>query len=158
VIAFAATQLTSDRTLPDTRSNVPAVLPKKEKAAKLPPAAKLVAAEFVKTAVLRQNLDRAWALVAPELKQGFTLKDWRSGNIPVVPFPKKWFQLAPMKVDYAYENKALIEVAMLSKDDKKVKSQNFFLELVKIGKGDAAKWRVSSWVPRGAPKIPLPAS
>src|ERR1700754_4267609 len=45
-----------------------------------------VASKFVKTAVMRQNLAASWSVTAPTMRQGFTLKQWKTGAIPVVPF------------------------------------------------------------------------
>lgn len=140
------------------RSSEPAVVPAKERKVPLPRAARLVAAKFVQTAVLRQRLGESWRYVAPELRSGYTLAQWKAGDIPVVPFPKEWFQVAPMRVDYAYADRALLEVSMLSKNDRKVKSQIFFLGVRKVGEGADAKWLVDYWAPRGAPKIPISAS
>ena len=57
------------------------------------------AANFVKTAVARRNVDRSWLLASPALKAGYTRKEWSAGEIPVVPYPvaqAKW------KLDYSY--------------------------------------------------------
>lgn len=137
--------------VPDTRSAGPVQYPSKLKPAKLPAAARLAAARWIQTAVLRQRLEEAWTLTAPTLKQGMTLADWKSGDIPVVPYtPRRYFMQARLKVDAAHARDALLEVAMLSKDERKLKSQYFFLELQKVGR----RWLVSGWVPRAAPKIP----
>jgi len=41
-------------------------------------------AEFVRTAVRRQDLGASWPLVHPALKQGLSRKQWLTGAIPVV--------------------------------------------------------------------------
>jgi hypothetical protein len=68
-----------------------------------------------------------------------------------------------MKVDFSYRNHALLEVALLPKDGAKVngvkvKPQLFYLELQAYGKGKARHWVVIGWVPRSAPRIPLPVN
>jgi hypothetical protein len=133
-------------------ANAPAAaVPKKEPSIKLPASARATAQRFIETAVLRQNLAESYALTDPELRQGYTLKQWETGDIPVVPFTKKYFLQARMKLDYAHPADALLEVAMLSTNDDAFKSQYFFLELKERG----GVWRVSSWVPRASPKIPI---
>src|SRR5215471_194498 len=62
-------------------------IPQKEKTVRLDPAAQKVGEQFIRTAVLRKHLDQSYALVAPVLRQNFTLKRWETGNIPVVPYP-----------------------------------------------------------------------
>src|SRR3954468_13513438 len=63
-------------------------------------AAKLAAAKFISTAVLRQHVDQSWALAAPELRAGFTRKAWSSGEIPVVPFPADQLDTVRYHMDY----------------------------------------------------------
>ena len=52
------------------------------------PGARARGRTFIHTAVCRRHLDEAWALAAPELRErDHAASDWRTGNIPVVPFP-----------------------------------------------------------------------
>ena len=53
----------------------------------LPKAARTTAARWIVSAVGRTNLEKSWRLTAPELKKGFTLAQWKTGNIPVIPYP-----------------------------------------------------------------------
>jgi len=122
------------------------------KTAKLDPQAKVVAREFVKTAVARKNLREAYRLAGPMIRQGQTLKEWMSGNIAVVPYPVNVVEFAPMKVEYSYPREALIQVALLPRDDvTNVKPQLFMATLVKNKQG---KWQVDAWVPRSSPMVP----
>jgi hypothetical protein len=154
VAAFVAVRVVHNKTGHETDaplSSKPAVVPKKEASIKLPASARRTAQRFIETAVLRDHLRESYYLTHPVLRQGYTLAQWLTGNIPVVPFTKKYFLEARMKLDYAHRKDALLEVAMLSTNDKKFKSQYFFLELQKQGQ----RWLVSSWVPRAAPKVPI---
>jgi len=149
--------------LPAAGPSTPVQRPVVEKTVKLSPEARVVAGRFILTAVARENLDEAYGLVGPQLKAGLTRAQWRTGNIPVVPFPVNLLKLSPMKVDYSYKDHALLEVALLPKpgskvNGEKVKAQLFYLELRAYGKGKNRRWLVTDWVPRGAPHIPLPAS
>ena len=53
----------------------------------LDPQARAVAEKFVATAVARKNLVEAWNLASPELKHDLTLAQWKTGTIPVTPYP-----------------------------------------------------------------------
>jgi hypothetical protein len=121
-------------------------VPPAPKQVKADPAVKEVAGKFILTAVQRQNLDQAWLLIGPGIRQDLTYKQWLTGNIPVVPFLKK-IRLAPMKVDISEKDYALLEVALLPV---KGKGEIYDIELIRR-KG---KWLVNSWVPRTHPTIP----
>ena len=133
-------------TLPaDDRSVVPPT-------AKLEPAARHVAREFIKTAVARKNLRAGYALAGPMIRQGQTLKEWMTGIIAVIPYPVDALDFAPMKIDYSYPREAQIEVALLPREDAKgVKPQLFIATLIKNKQG---KWQVDAWVPRSSPMVP----
>jgi len=132
---------------PQVFSNAPVQkVPGKIKQVKADPAVKLVAGKFILTAVQRQNLDQAWPLVGPGIRQDLTYKQWLTGNIPVVPFLKK-IKLAPMKVDISQKDYALLEVVLLPV---KGRGEIYDIELIR-SKG---KWLVNSWVPRSHPTIP----
>jgi hypothetical protein len=132
---------------PQVVSNQPVqTVPATPKHVKADPAVKEVAGKFILTAVQRQNLDQAWPLVGPGIRQDLTYKQWLTGNIPVVPFLKK-IKLAPMKVDISQKNYALLEVVLLPF---KGRGEIYDIELIKR----QGKWLVNSWVPRTHPTIP----
>ena len=116
--------------------------------------ARRVAGRFILTAVARENLAESYDLVHPELRQGMTMRQWLTGNIPVVYYPAKEIDAATFKVDESYKDEVILEVALLPKDASKVKPQVFFIGLKKTGKGAAARWQVNYWVPRAAPQVP----
>lgn len=117
---------------------------------KLTPEATRVARQFIRTAVARKNLDRAYTIVTEEIRQGQSLKSWRTGNIAVIPYPVDAIKYAPMKIDFSYPNEAQIEVALLPKAGESVRSQLFIMDLVKRG----GHWLVNGWVPRSSPPVP----
>ncbi len=124
------------------------------KAVPLPRAARITAGKFVIDAVQRKDLAAAWKLVGPELKAGVTYKQWLKGDIPVVPFPVA-LASAPLKVDLATANKAVLEVALVPKKASQRKAGGvFWLNMRTIGTGKNRHWVVTSWVPRYAPPIP----
>jgi hypothetical protein len=124
------------------------------KSVKLANDAKAVARQFILTAVARRDLDDAWKISGPHIRQGQTYKEWLSGNIAVVPYPADAIDVAPMKIDYSYKNEALLEVALLPKKGYKIKPQIFFIGLIKVGKPGHKRWVVDSWVPRASPQVP----
>jgi hypothetical protein len=132
-------------------TNKPAVdVSKVPPTVKLTPGATRVARQFIKTAVARKNLDQAYRIVTEEIRQGQTLKSWRTGNIAVVPYPVDEIKYAPMKIDFSYPTEAQIEVALLPKPGATVRSQLFIMDLVKRD----GKWLVNGWVPRSSPPVP----
>ncbi len=133
---------------------LPADLPPAKVAAPITDEAKQVAIQFIKTAVARKNLDEAWTLVGPNLRGGLTKAEWTTGNNPVVPYPIDRLDVAPFKVDESFTNSALIEIVLIPKPGAGVRSQDFFLQLVKVGKGSNAHWVVDNWVPRAGAVVP----
>ena len=136
-----ATPLTNKPAVDD--SKIPATV-------KLPPGANRVARRFIESAVARKNLASAYSIVTQEIKQGQSLKSWKTGNIAVVPFPVVDVKYAPMKIDFSYPKEAQIEVALLPKAGTKIHGQLFIMDLVKHD----GKWLVNSWVPRSSPAVP----
>jgi hypothetical protein len=132
-------------------TNQPAVdVSKVPPTVKLKPGAQKVARRFIETAVARKNLPEAYNLVTQEIKQGQSLKSWKTGNIAVVPYPVDAVKYAPMKIDFSYPSEAQIQVALLPKAGSGVKGQLFIMGLVKHN----GKWLVNSWVPRSSPMVP----
>jgi len=134
-------------------SNQPANIYKPEKQAKLDPAARVVAGKFILTAVSRKKLAESYNYVHPELRQGFTRKQWETGNIPVVYYPASVLDKTAFKIDETYENEVYMEVALLPKANSGWKPQIFYIGLKRLG-GKDGPWRVNYWVPRGKPELP----
>ena len=135
-------------------SDAPATVPENLVKAPLSPEARRVAIRFIQTAVARENLGEAWALVGPNLRGGLTRAQWVTGNNPVVPYPIERLDVAPYKVDASYTTSALIEVALLPRKNAGVRAQVFFLELKKVGSGTESRWVVDNWVPRASTVVP----
>ncbi len=134
----------------------PAPAPKKVPLSK---AATAVARTFLTTAVARADLDKAWTIAGPKLRGDLTHAEWMTGNIPVIPYPIKSLAVARFKIDFSYEDQALLEVALLPKQGAAIKGQTFFLELRRVaGPGGKRHWVVDSWVPRSSTLVPKPAN
>jgi len=120
---------------------------KPPKTVKLDPEAQRVATKFVKTAVARKNLDVAYRLAGPHVREGMTLKQFLTGNIAVVPYKITKKTSASMKIDKSYATSAQLELYLVTPGHP---GRDFFVDMVKKN----GKWYVDGWVPRGTPPIP----
>jgi hypothetical protein len=120
----------------------------------LPPEARQVVVQFIKTAVMRQNLDQAWTIAGPQIRQNLTRQQWLSGNIPVVPYPDAAVNKSPVKITWSHPTEAGLEVVLQPKAGSKEKPQLFFVGVLKQGSGSQAKWVVDYWAPYAPPPIP----
>jgi hypothetical protein len=118
---------------------------------KLDPEARRIAGEFILTAVVRKNLKRSYEITHPTLRQGLTLKEWLTGNIPVVFYPAAAIETATFSTEISKANEALLQVALLPKQGAAVKPQVFYIGLKKVD----GEWLVDYWAPRGSPAIPV---
>jgi hypothetical protein len=104
------------------------------------------AANFVTHAVARRKVELAYDLTAPSLRAGISRAEWRSQNIPVVPFPvgeARW------KIEYSYTDALGLQVLLLPTRESKLRPAVFAMELTPTGKSKDHKWLVSSWAPTG---------
>ena len=104
-----------------------------------------VALEFIDTAVARKHLARAWEIAAPELKQDLTFDEWKTGTIPVVPYPVDQ-AVARLKLVSSFTDTAEFQVRFLPRTGVKTKAASFQLDLRKVD----GKWLASSWLPSAA--------
>jgi hypothetical protein len=104
------------------------------------------AANFVKTAVARRNVDRSWPLASPGLKAGYTRKEWSGGEIPVVPYP---VAEARWKLDYTYAEAVGLQVLLFPEADSGMRPNLFLMELKPAGDRAHRRWVVDSWTPSG---------
>ena len=75
----------------------------------------LVAQQFVATAVLRNHPERSYDLTDKAFHQGLTKAQWGSGNIPVVPYPRKALDVVKWKLDYSYKDRVGLKVSFQPK-------------------------------------------
>jgi hypothetical protein len=115
------------------------------------------AANFVKTAVARQDIDRSWLLVSPALKQGYTRAEWRRGEIPVIPYP---VGQARWKLDYSFEDAVGLQVLVYPRAGSGLRPNLFLMELKPVGDVKHRRWLVDSWTSSGVanPALQAPAS
>jgi hypothetical protein len=168
ILALVAGLITVGVTWPNTAEEVPSVLsPGKPQVYHEPKLVKLTqasraqalttAANFVKTAVARQNVDRSWLLVSPALKQGYTRAKWGEGEIPVVPYP---VAQARWKLDYSYSDALGLQVLLYPESGSGMRPNLFLMELKPVGDIKHRRWVVDSWTPSGVanPALQAPAS
>ena len=100
----------------ETFSNEPAVdVTKPQKNMKVPAEVRAVAQRFIKTAVARRNLDSAYDIVGPSIKQGMTRAEWNSGD-PRDPVSGRQARLRAVQGRLRPLGDVLMEVALLTKD------------------------------------------
>jgi hypothetical protein len=120
-------------------------------------AARKTAGEFILWAVAtgrsEKNLAKAWNILHPDLKQecGCTRQEWLTGNIPIQPYPIGKLDTASFAVDESFENRVVLQVALLPKDGADVESQIFYIGLKKA----QGRWLVDYWAPRAIVEVPV---
>ena len=103
-----------------------------------------VLARFIRTAVTRHDVAASRDLAAPGLREGFTKKEWQTGDIPVVPYPAAEHGQGTWDVvDYSYRNKVGLEVLMFPKPGSGYSIATVDTDLVRGGDGH---WRVDYWM------------
>lgn len=127
-----------------------AVVPTKEQSVPIDPAAKKVAGEFILTAVARKDLARSYEITHPDLRQGLSLKQWETGDIPVQFYPADAIDTATFKIDESHKTDAVLQVALIPKKGATVKPQIFYIGLKKVH----GSWLVDYWAPRGSASVP----
>jgi hypothetical protein len=127
-------------------SNVPVRIEKPPKQVRLKAPAKAealkVVTRFVYTAVARKNIDRSWNLVAPELRAGFTRKEWNRGEMPIVPFP---VESARWRLEYSDAEGVGFSVALYPTAESRQRAQVFLVGLHQLGAANRRHWVIDNW-------------
>jgi hypothetical protein len=99
--------------------------------------------EFVPAAVGRDHPGRAWALAAPSMREGSSRADWRTGALPVFPYPAaaRGFGILPVTVK---PDDVTFELMVHPKPGSNAGMQVFSTEVQRIG----GRWRVASMTTR----------
>lgn len=150
VVAFLVAHYgTTDKQGSQVRSKEPASKPLASGqpiSQKIPTGARLVAAEFIRTAVARKNLPKAWKLTHPQLRTGTSYKEWLTGNIPVIPYPVGSVDSTLFKVTEQYKNEILLDVALIPKQGVKADPALFKMGLLHVGEPGDQHWLVNYWM------------
>jgi hypothetical protein len=103
-----------------------------------------VLASFIRTAVARNHVRESWDLAGPSLRQGFTRKEWSTGNIPIVPYPAASHgQGAWDAVQYSYPRKVGLEVIIFPKPRSGYSVATADVDVVQ---GHDGRWRIDYWM------------
>ena len=134
--------------VPETMSTEPAVVlttPKNVVLTKDVRAATIDAANvFLNTAVKRDHPERAWDVVHPTLREGYTKASWATGDIPVVPYP---VDAAIYRLDYSHPNLVGWKVSVYPPKGSTQQAMTFYMDVTLSGSGEERRWRVSNWSP-----------
>jgi hypothetical protein len=134
--------------VPETMSTEPAVIlttPRNVPLTKEARAATIdVANVFLNTAVKRDHPERAWDVVHPALREGYTKASWASGDIPVVPYP---VDAAIYRLDYSHPNLVGWKVSVYPPKGSTQQPMTFYMDVTLSGAGEERRWRVSNWSP-----------
>jgi hypothetical protein len=137
----------------ETFTDEPAQLFTQPKSVEVDPQARRVAGRFILTAVARHDLGSSYDITHPELRNGFTRAQWKTGNIPVIPYPAATdLDFASFKVEYSFPTEVVLEVVLVpARSD--VKPASFYIGLKRVG-GKDGPWRVYYWAPNAKPAVP----
>ena len=104
------------------------------------------AARFLQTAVRRERVGSSWDVTTANLRQGATRAQWRTEDIPVVPYPLKFAQ---WRLEYSYKDRLGLRVLLFPRRNARIAPASFDMELRAVGRGKNRRWLVDYWVPRG---------
>jgi hypothetical protein len=111
---------------------------------------------FLDAAVRRHNQVRSWSVTTPNLREGYTYKQWQTADaLPVVPYPIDDLDRVSFYLDYATNQEILLDVGVAAKPELKMRAVTFMLGLVPVGEGAKKRWLVDYWMPRWTPPIPV---
>jgi hypothetical protein len=157
VIAIVVTQFGNTAKTENTSPTGPpiAAAPKAQQNIPFPKAAWRVANEFLFTALPRKHLAESYAISHPDMRAGFTLKQWESGNIPVTYFPTaKVYRYNWKNTNYAHPRDVQQNVILVPKNGSGEKAIYAQIGVTKIGRGSQAHWAVSYFSPLAGPPVP----
>jgi hypothetical protein len=106
-------------------------------------AALAVASRFIDTAVARKNVDRAWGLVTPTLRAGYTRKQWDTANLPgIPPFPVAG---ARWRLQFSDVKGIGFTMALFPTQASHQQAEVFMIGLHQVGLGKHRRWLVDNW-------------
>lgn len=105
---------------------------------------------FLEAGVLREDPELAWELSHPSLRGSDSKAAWRSGFIPVTPYPLD-VRKTRYSVAYSYPNLLGMTVTLFPKTGEKLRPIAFGVELKRQRAGAREHWLVSSFSPRPLP-------
>jgi hypothetical protein len=110
---------------------------------------------FVRSAVLRRDLEHSWRLASPELRAGTSHADWMRGDLPVFPYPADPARTT-WDVDYADITEIALNVTLIPRHGVRTDPEVFGVSLQPSGRRAHRRWLVGAWYPRGPLSHPEP--
>jgi hypothetical protein len=121
----------------------------------LDPAVRKTIRTFLVTGVARKDQGRAWDVVAPSVKQGYTHRSWTKANaLPIIFYPVANISQVQYYLDYASDQEILLEVGVFAPKRYGMRPTTFQLGLVPVGKAGHQHWLVDYFMPRWTPPLP----
>lgn len=142
-------------------STEPALFPEQQRNVRLSKAersqALATAALFVRTAVVREHVERSYGLAHPKLRQGLSRQEWGTGEIPVQYYP---VDAARWRLDFQYADELGLEVYVVPRRGSDLRPMVFDMSMKPVDASGGRRWLVSSWTPRfsSAGQTPAPAT
>jgi hypothetical protein len=128
-----------------------------EKSIRFPASAWKVAQKFIYTAVSRRNLAQSYALADENMRGGFTLKQWKTGNIPVTYYPTSEIIRYNWKnTNFAHPREAAVNLLLVPPKGSSMRPGPYIIFMKKVGDGAKARWLVDYFGAVQGPPIPTP--
>jgi hypothetical protein len=128
-----------------------------EKNIRFPADAWKVVQQFVYSAVSRRNLAQSYALADENVRGGFTLNQWKSGNIPVTYYPTaKIIRYNFRNTNFAHPREAALNLILVPPKGSTQRPGAYLIFVKKIGNGAKAHWLVDYFGALQGPPVPHP--
>ena len=114
---------------------------------------RVVAIQFIESAVYRKHVDRSWAITTSGLHGGPVALGLGDGAIPVVPYPENAVETVRWRVNYSIADEVGMKVAFFPKPAARIERQVFDISLQNRGTAASPRWLVSYWAPSGGAQI-----
>jgi hypothetical protein len=128
-----------------------------QKNIRFPAAAWKVAQKFIYTAVSRRDLAQSYALADENVRGGFTLKQWKTGNIPVTYFPTgEIIRYNWKNTNFAHPREAAVNLLLVPPKGSTMRPGPYIIFVKKVGNGAKARWLVDYFGAVQGPPVPHP--
>src|SRR5919197_841549 len=122
---------------------------------RFPKAAWEVVQKFVYGAVARKDLAGSYAVTDANMRGGFTLGQWKTGNIPVTNFPAaKIIRYNWKKTNFTHPREAALNLILVPPAHTAQRPQTFLIFVKKFGRGAKAHWMVDYFNIVASPPVP----
>jgi hypothetical protein len=124
---------------------------------RFPKAAWKVVQKFVYGAVARKDLAGSYAVTDPNMRGGFSLAQWKTGNIPVTNFPAaKIIRYNWKNTNFTHPREAALNLILVPPAHTAQRPQTFLIFVKKFGRGAKAHWMVDYFNIVASPPVPTP--